>query len=361
MWRIFSVLIGYICGCFLTAESVARHEKGVSASKLGTGNPGMANIMAECGFVPGLLVLSGDLGKTLFACLFCRFLLFPSHGAAAAAFAGLGCVLGHNFPAWNGFRGGKGVSCTCAAIVCVDPFAGFLSLIIGMLFTFLTKYLPIGAVLIPAAFLPMSWLLYGKDTGIAVLLMTLIMVRQHFPGLRGAAKGTEPTVDVPALLNKKFGRAAAAVTVAAAVLLAVLLIRVLCGPWYDSYMAAEGTATCTRARQDLCLQWDGLVQSAEKSGGSTDAAALEQMMEETARDRYGAVLSGDGAQTGDTLTDGKQTDGSQTGGTLTGVCRDGGTWTLTIDPDTKNVTIVCSHGEHGTYLWEYKRHWGEIK
>ena len=77
LYRTGCILTGYLCGCFLTAEAVSRHAAGKSASRLGTGNPGMANIMAQLGFKWGLLVLAGDLLKTLFPCMLCRFLLFP--------------------------------------------------------------------------------------------------------------------------------------------------------------------------------------------------------------------------------------------------------------------------------------------
>ena len=60
--KLISLGIGYLFGCILTAEIVAHKITGGSASKLGdTGNPGMANIMASLGFVPGIITLAGDL------------------------------------------------------------------------------------------------------------------------------------------------------------------------------------------------------------------------------------------------------------------------------------------------------------
>ena len=67
-YKIISTIIGYFCGCFFTAELVARKYAGKGASELGkTGNPGMANIMASLGFVPGIITLAGDLGKCILA------------------------------------------------------------------------------------------------------------------------------------------------------------------------------------------------------------------------------------------------------------------------------------------------------
>ena len=69
--RLLSILIGYFCGCFLTAELVTRQFAGKKAAEVGeTGNPGMANIMAALGFVPGILVLLGDLFKCMAQSLF---------------------------------------------------------------------------------------------------------------------------------------------------------------------------------------------------------------------------------------------------------------------------------------------------
>ena len=128
MERMISFLAGYLCGNFLTAELLSRKKAGKSAFGVGTGNPGMANMMRQYGFRDGLLVLAGDVGKTLLACLACRFLLFPSMQLPAALYSGLGCVTGHNFPAWHKFRGGKGVACTCAALVCISPLWGLFGL-----------------------------------------------------------------------------------------------------------------------------------------------------------------------------------------------------------------------------------------
>ncbi|MCD8361582.1 MAG: glycerol-3-phosphate acyltransferase [Lachnospiraceae bacterium] len=68
MFRLWSLLIGYALGNFLTAEIVSRKVSGKSAFDRGTGNPGMANIAALDGTKPALLVLAGDLLKTFLAC-----------------------------------------------------------------------------------------------------------------------------------------------------------------------------------------------------------------------------------------------------------------------------------------------------
>ena len=104
MERGLCLLLGYLCGCFLTAEAVAWRHAGQSAAALGSGNPGMANIASQLGRSWGAVVLLGDIAKTILAWLLGR-LLCPGL-ALAPLWTGLGAVLGHNFPFWRGFRGG---------------------------------------------------------------------------------------------------------------------------------------------------------------------------------------------------------------------------------------------------------------
>lgn len=339
MWRLLCILIGYFPGCFLMAEAVVRKQKHTSVFEIGTGNPGMANVMAQCGFMPGLAVLAGDAAKTVLVCVFCRFLLFPQAGAAAAAWAGLGCVLGHDFPFWHHFRGGKGVSCTCLAIFVIHPAAGLLAMIISMFFVFLTQYLPVGAVLIPAAFVPMAYLLYGKETAAVAVLMTVLMFCRHFPGLKNIPSGTEPRVNVAQLLNRKFGWAAGGIATAVASLIAIALIYVLCGPWYRQYVSQQKQETCVRARQDGCYAWDTEMGKQEAAGEKPDADTQKALLYKIFEERYGQTIGADG--------------------TMTGVCRAGGTYRISYDPDTATVTITCSCDNHGTYVWK-RGSWGSI-
>ena len=165
--RLLCLLVGYLCGCFLTAELVARARTGKSAVALGTGNPGMANLAHELGKGWGAVVLAGDIAKTALAFGLCRA-LFPALGGLSGLWAGLGAVLGHNFPFWRGFRGGKGVAVTL-----------------------LSGWLPLGAVVIPALFVPPAFLCRGREAGLLALILALIMLSRHIRGLGRILRGEE--------------------------------------------------------------------------------------------------------------------------------------------------------------------------
>lgn len=190
MERLLCLLAGYVCGGFLTAELVARHCTGKSAAYLGTGNPGMANLAHELGKGWGAVVLAGDIAKTALAWLLCR-VLFPGLGALAGLWSGLGAVLGHNFPVWRRFRGGKGVAVTCAALILSSPLWGTLACLIGLAVTLLSGWLPLGAVVIPALFVPPAFAFHGREAGLLALILALVMLSRHIRGLGRILRGEE--------------------------------------------------------------------------------------------------------------------------------------------------------------------------
>lgn len=207
MFRLISFMIGYGLGNFLTAYPVAKRFSGKSPFEIGSGNPGMANVMAQCGFKAGIFVLVGDLFKTALACLLCRFVIFGGDiGLAACLYAGFGAVCGHNFPIWHKWKGGKGVSTTCAAMFFLHPLLGITGMLVGMLVTFATKYLSVGALFIPLSFIPVGYFLCGWEGAAIYAILTAIMLFCHRMDYVRIKEGTEEKIDVPALIKKKLKR-----------------------------------------------------------------------------------------------------------------------------------------------------------
>ena len=192
MERTVCLIIGYLFGCFLTGELVARCRTGGSAAQVGTGNPGMANLAHELGLGWGMLVLLGDILKTALACLAVWLLFEPVLGRLALLWACLGAVLGHNFPFWRRFRGGKGVAVTCAGLILYSPLWGTAACLTGLGVTVITGWLPLGAVVIPIVFLPLAILFHSWEAGALTLALTALMVSCHYHGLGRIARGEEP-------------------------------------------------------------------------------------------------------------------------------------------------------------------------
>lgn len=176
-----------------------------SAFAIGTGNPGMANIMEQMGFKAGLTVLLGDIFKTVAAC-FLSWFLFMHLGLLAMAYSLLGVVLGHNFPLWNGFRGGKGVTVTCSAMVLLLPGWGIGCCLLGFFAVFFTHYLAVGAIVIPVSFIAPAFLFCGAEVGWIAVIMAVIMFFEHLPGLIRMARGTEDPTDLVAIVKARRGK-----------------------------------------------------------------------------------------------------------------------------------------------------------
>lgn len=194
MERIVCLLLGYLCGNFLTAEVVVKRAIGKRPQEIGSGNPGMANVMQEVGRKEGLLVLAGDIGKTIVACMVAYILFHLELGRNSILYAGIGTLLGHNYPVWNQFHGGKGVAVTCTFSILFAPLWGVISCSMGAAAVLVSGYLPIGGILIPFLF----WLgIAGRttwETGGLALVSLGCMVIKHYKGVTRVWNGEEKQV-----------------------------------------------------------------------------------------------------------------------------------------------------------------------
>lgn len=181
--QLVCMAMGYLAGSFLTAVFVARTFAEKEISQIGTGNPGMANVMANIGKKEGVLVLAGDLVKVVIACRICQ-LFFSEHSfEEISLYTGFGAILGHNYPLWRKGKGGKGVAVTCAWLTLAFFPYGFLCCIAGGAAVLLTKSLAFGAVVIPFFGCVAAFLQGERDVKILAVLSLLLMFLKHRDGL----------------------------------------------------------------------------------------------------------------------------------------------------------------------------------
>jgi glycerol-3-phosphate acyltransferase PlsY len=144
------VLIGYICGCFQTSYIYGRLH-GIDIRQYGSGNAGTTNSLRVLGKKAGAIVLLCDILKTGLAMTIVRVAFKSSYGDISyllALYAAAGAILGHNFPFYLGFKGGKGIACTAGLIIFFHPY-----MIIPQIITFfgtflLTHYVSLGSLLV---------------------------------------------------------------------------------------------------------------------------------------------------------------------------------------------------------------------
>ncbi|GBQ83839.1 hypothetical protein AA13595_1266 [Gluconacetobacter johannae DSM 13595] len=165
--------------------------------QIGSGNIGATNVLrtGRRGLAAATLLLDGAKGA--FAVV-CAFILSPFHTAQAEAIAALFAVVGHCFPLWLKFRGGKGVATGLGAALALSPLAGIACCAIWLGVAKLTKLSSAGAL---AAFVALPLLLTALGGGdprapiaLAGLLIALLVIGRHHENIRRLLAGTEPRI-----------------------------------------------------------------------------------------------------------------------------------------------------------------------
>ena len=121
MERIICLAAGYLCGLFQTGYIYGKLH-GIDIRSYGSGNSGSTNALRVMGKKAGLTVFVGDFLKTVIPCFITRLLFKdqPELMYVYMLYTGLGVILGHNFPFYLGFKGGKGIAATAGIIFSID-------------------------------------------------------------------------------------------------------------------------------------------------------------------------------------------------------------------------------------------------
>lgn len=139
MKELLCLLTGYTFGCFQTSYIVVKHCAGEDIRCVGSGNAGTMNTLLSFGRAAGAVVLFGDMLKTIVPAILC-ILAFPEkEPEALISVCSLGVFLGHCFPFWLGFRGGKGVAVAAAFALILDLRVFLFSVIVAGVFGLLRR------------------------------------------------------------------------------------------------------------------------------------------------------------------------------------------------------------------------------
>lgn len=207
MVRLACVLIGYVFGLFQTSYLYGR-MKGIDIREHGSGNAGATNALRTLGKKAGAITFFGDCFKCVFAVVTVR-LLFADYGDSGEnmgvlldMYASMGVILGHNFPFYLGFKGGKGIAATAGLYVSLDPVLMLIGAISFIAAVAVTKYVSVGSILVVIELL-VGVLIYGflgkwgltqphlyEMYGITAFL-TLLALYRHKKNIKGLLHGTE--------------------------------------------------------------------------------------------------------------------------------------------------------------------------
>ena len=148
--RIICVAIGYVFGLFQTSYIIGRMH-GIDIRDHGSGNAGTTNMLRTMGTKAGLLTFFGDCLKCILAIVLVRFCFGKTHAdmlALLEMYAAAGVILGHNFPFYLNFRGGKGIAATAGIVLALHPVITVCGIITFFTVFFLTHYVSLGSLLV---------------------------------------------------------------------------------------------------------------------------------------------------------------------------------------------------------------------
>lgn len=203
MERIVCLIIGYVFGLLQTGYLVGKMNH-IDIRKEGSGNAGSTNALRVMGWKAGAMTFAGDVVKCVAAVLIVRLVIYKDleYAPLLGMYAGLGATLGHNFPFYLKFKGGKGIAVLGGLVVSSGlalvpiPLAAFL------IPTILTRYVSLGSLLASATFF-LEILLYGQMGGFAmdlpyrlelyavVFVLMVLAWWRHKENIRRLLSGTE--------------------------------------------------------------------------------------------------------------------------------------------------------------------------
>ena len=194
MFRLICIAIGYAIGCIQTAFIIGKLCK-TDLSKKGSGNLGTTNALRVLGFKAGLATFICDILKGVVSFLLARW-LFPVEALLAGLYSCAGTILGHDFPFYLRFKGGKGIAATIGMVLCVGFTASMplmlISFAIGIVAVAMSGYISLGSMLFSVA-IPICAFLWKLplEASILTAVMAALALWQHRANIGRLRTGNE--------------------------------------------------------------------------------------------------------------------------------------------------------------------------
>ena len=203
MERVISLLIGYVFGLRQSGYLYGKFVKNTDIRQHGSGNAGSTNILRVFGVKSALIVFLGDFFKAVVAMFIARKLFGGTgNGDLYAMYAGLGVTLGHDFPFYMNFKGGKGIASMAGILTAMDLRITAVCLLIFVAVVYLTRFVSLGSILVSIAFGVMNiyfcWKGYYNvlpgncpEVYAITLFLTGLAIQRHHANIGRLLSGTE--------------------------------------------------------------------------------------------------------------------------------------------------------------------------
>ena len=207
MERLLCVVIGYLFGLIQTGYIYGK-IKSIDIRKHGSGNAGTTNVLRTLGWKAGVITFIGDCLKCVLAVAIVDFIFIQDpRQVLYAMYAGLGAVLGHNFPFYLKFKGGKGIASTVGLILAVHPNMFFIVAVVFIGIVLITQYVSLASIVIMILFVIM--VVVKGQSGMLLLpngdlyeyyalaiVLALLAIWRHRANIKRLLNGTENKTDV---------------------------------------------------------------------------------------------------------------------------------------------------------------------
>lgn len=174
MERLICIIIGYAFGLFQTGYLYGK-VKNIDIRQHGSGNAGTTNALRTLGWKAGAITFLGDCFKCVLAVFFVYFMFQKNHPndmPLLAMYAGMGAVLGHNYPFYLGFKGGKGIAATAGLILSTNIWMAVIEVVIFVAVVGITRYVSLGSLAVVVVFV-VEVVVYGQSGGFGMESMLL--------------------------------------------------------------------------------------------------------------------------------------------------------------------------------------------
>ena len=187
LYIMLCAVIGYFMGCFSTGIILGDMAK-IDIRKYGSKSTGTTNVIRVMGFKMGLMTFIGDFIKAVIAVLLGMMI----GGRDGGLIAGLFSVIGHNWPVFYGFKGGKGIACSTAVLLLNVPLEGAISAAIAISVIYLSRYVSLGSLsLLFSAAVILTFTRGLWPVGAWALLLFIFAVYRHRTNIQRLMRGTE--------------------------------------------------------------------------------------------------------------------------------------------------------------------------
>lgn len=199
------IILAYLIGSIPTAVWVSKHFFGIDIRDYGSGNAGATNTYRVLGPKWGTIVMIVDMLKGVaasFLYFLISFYIMESHEADRINLMiglGLAAVLGHIFPVWADFKGGKGVATLFGMILAIQPIVAAWCVVVFLVVLYLTRFVSLSSILSSVAFAVFILFIFNDDVtlyrifSVAVALMVILT---HQKNINRILKGTESKVPI---------------------------------------------------------------------------------------------------------------------------------------------------------------------